>query len=55
MTLTQSPTSPHDALITSHFNSTGTNREWALETLLKDEKVNVKNLEERNKALKDRI
>ncbi|CDW87548.1 UNKNOWN [Stylonychia lemnae] len=41
----KSPNSPVD----------GTNREWALETLLKDEKVNVKHLEQRNQALKDRI
>lgn len=45
----------NDLLQASNFNSTGTNREWALETLLKEEKINVKNLEDRNKALKDRI
>lgn len=39
----------------SQYQSTGSNREWALETLLKEEKINVLNLEERNQALKDRI
>eukprot|EP00347_Sterkiella_histriomuscorum_P013994 403362573 len=53
--LTQSPQSRGDLFMASHFNSTGNDKEWALDTLLKDEKVNVKHLEERNQALKDRI
>lgn len=39
----------------SNYNSTGTNNEWALETLLSEEKLNVIGLEERNQLLRERI
>lgn len=42
-------------MISKNMNSTGSNREWALETLLKEEKVNVQNLEQKNKVLIERI
>lgn len=30
-------------------------RDWALETMLRDEKLNVKQLEERNRALREHV